>query len=569
MPTSQSSGSPASITALDYIESQEKLEHDAREVLPYDPTHCTYHDGPLRQPVYACLTCVAKTFGTKAAGVCYSCSIQCHSDHDLVELFNKRNFTCDCGTTRMRASGGCNLRKNFTKLDTASSTNRYDHNFEGRFCACDSKYNPATEQGTMYQCLLGDACNEDWYHEECILGLPFPPPEKAPVPKMPPSPKGHPTGTDLLHSTDSHSPEAALPPAPNGHPTKVKIGIVDTEQSSTTDEQAKPEPKSPHGHPTGVKLYPLDVNGFELGGTPVKKKEPPSPKGHPTGVNLLQTLTEDMPASAHAAETGDGSDGEDEDEEEDDEGNHVPPPGFPDDNLFEAFICWKCVTKHRFFLGRWAGWKDVALDAVVRIQPEDESEGLVSTFKRKLEDAEEEASEGRASKRIEVKVGTSTSNSTPSLLPRIDEDKETSQCQMPTECLQAVDFSLFLVDGWREKICRCPSCLVFLDMFPVLKDEEITYEPPPDNDDDSTCSFCLLCYTSTNRFADESLVDAGTRALNSLPRVNAMEGIYAYNRVKSKLETFLRPFAEEGRIVSEQDVKVFFDKIKSEQQQRR
>ncbi|KAK9433631.1 hypothetical protein V1505DRAFT_121690 [Lipomyces doorenjongii] len=550
MSVQESAGSPESITALDYIETQQQLERDARDVLPFDPTHCTYFDGALRQPVYACLTCIEKSTGTKAAaGVCYSCSIQCHSDHDLVELFNKRNFTCDCGTTRMSAFGGCNLRKNFNELDIPSSSNRYDHNFEGRFCSCDSKYNPETEKGTMYQCLLGDVCNEDWYHEECILGLPFLPTEVNPQPAK--SPLGQPACTDLLRrSTES---VMKMPPSPKGHPTKVVIDAIDMAETDGSeigdDTQNKAAPKSPSGHPTGVKLYPIDYSEFEISTSPsTKKNELSSPKGHPTGVNLLRELTGEFRGSAS-------------DDEEDGE-EHVPPPGFPDDRLFEAFICWKCVEKHRTFLGRWAGWRRVALDAVMHKNPSaviasaeiPEANGL----KRTLEDSE--AREHKA-KRVDhdhdsdsredslaVSVSSSSStvphhiSNTSTAASSVDEH---STCKMPICIPDAEEFSLFLVEGWRQNICRCAECVKFLDRFPILQDEEITYEPPQDEDETS------------------SLLEAGTRALNSMPHINAMEGLYAYNKVKTKLASFLRPFAEQGKIVSEQDVKTFFDSIKN------
>lgn len=135
--------------------------------MPYDPNKCTYSLGALRQQVYACLTCYERT--NEMAGVCYSCSIQCHADHDIVELFTKRNFICDCGTTRMKYE--CNLRSKVND-DLPSTTNEYNHNFKGKFCDCARDYNPIEETGNMLQCILGDACGEDWFHDYCIMGLP-------------------------------------------------------------------------------------------------------------------------------------------------------------------------------------------------------------------------------------------------------------------------------------------------------------------------------------------------------------------------------------------------------------
>ncbi|EMC95951.1 hypothetical protein BAUCODRAFT_510329 [Baudoinia panamericana UAMH 10762] len=176
-------------TAQDYIASQLRLEADAREVLPYQFDSCTQPLGPLRQSVFACLTCTPPPASPHQhftpAGVCYSCSISCHGDHNLVELFSKRDFVCDCGTTRLASCGTpCSLRHNAVTGrkggvvgEEAREGNRYNHNFQGRFCGCGEEYDPEREKGTMFQCLgLGTmeegGCGEDWWHAECLMGLP-------------------------------------------------------------------------------------------------------------------------------------------------------------------------------------------------------------------------------------------------------------------------------------------------------------------------------------------------------------------------------------------------------------
>lgn len=154
-----------SVTAAEYLERQESLERDARDLMPYNFDTCTFDLGPLRQPVYACRTCQPQKEGGQRGGMCYSCSISCHGDHELVELFTKRDFVCDCGTERIPKS--CTLRGDRTRVE-ATKDNSYNHNFESRFCDCDQMYDPATEEGTMVQCLLGTSCGEDWFHERCI-----------------------------------------------------------------------------------------------------------------------------------------------------------------------------------------------------------------------------------------------------------------------------------------------------------------------------------------------------------------------------------------------------------------
>jgi len=99
---------------------------------------------------------------------------------------------------------------------------------------------------------------------------------------------------------------------------------------------------------------------------------------------------------------------------------------------------------------------------------------------------------------------------------------------------------LFLTDGFRDRWCRCQACTLLLNTFPYLLEEEETYEPP--QDPDSGLSFEEL----------------GLRALSRIPRDRAIDGIHAYNTMRNELADYLRPFAQEGKVVSESDVRSFF-----------
>ncbi|KXJ94987.1 putative metaphase-anaphase transition protein [Microdochium bolleyi] len=179
--------STESQTAADFIRSQMQLEADAREAMPYSIDNCTKPLGSLRQNVFACLTCnpppASPTDPFEPAGVCYSCSVQCHGEHELVEIFQKRNFTCDCGTTRFQPDQPCTIRVNTATnakgdvhSEAPATDNKYNHNFRNLFCSCAVDYKPQEQKGTMFQCLgLGTAesggCGEDWYHPGCLVGL--------------------------------------------------------------------------------------------------------------------------------------------------------------------------------------------------------------------------------------------------------------------------------------------------------------------------------------------------------------------------------------------------------------
>ena len=163
-------------TAQDLIDHQERLEAQANEAFPYHVDVCTHTRGYVRQLIYACKTC-------GGGGVCVGCSVSCHSDHDLVELFHRRHFRCDCGTPNLyrhrpmtpykqktgypEGAKPCSLRLHDSNKgwDIPNDENVYTKNFDGQFCVCQrgQHYDPETEKEDMFQCLV---C-EEWLHESC------------------------------------------------------------------------------------------------------------------------------------------------------------------------------------------------------------------------------------------------------------------------------------------------------------------------------------------------------------------------------------------------------------------
>lgn len=140
---------------------QERLREEAAEAIPFSFSSCTYAGiDEDRQPIYSCLSCRPSTSksqdvpGSAAAtefnendpesraGICAACSVSCHGDCELVELFTRRNFTCDCGTSKLE-SRKCTLT--LRQGESPSSENKYDGNFDGIFCTCKTRYDPETE----------------------------------------------------------------------------------------------------------------------------------------------------------------------------------------------------------------------------------------------------------------------------------------------------------------------------------------------------------------------------------------------------------------------------------------
>ncbi|KAL9018360.1 MAG: hypothetical protein Q9185_004329 [Variospora sp. 1 TL-2023] len=465
-------------TAKEFIDSQLQLEADAREALPYAFDHCTQPLGPLRQNLYSCLTCNPPPKFTSdsytPAGVCYSCSIACHGEHELVELFNRRNFTCDCGTTRLPATSPCTLRldpttgvKGPVHSQPAAQGNTYNKNFKNRFCGCGELYDAHAEKGTMFQCLglAGEddgGCGEDWWHPECILGL------------------------------------------GRGWNCERNTGLL-----TVSDDR----------------------------------------------FNRITT----------------GSRGDDEDNE-----NHDDlPPGFPREDEFETFICYKCVGANPW-IRRYADRYHVAGERTEEelgngVQPsrgnvgllpnEDEktktplpSEGAQSTTAGSHigSDPRSVLSSGSLKRKAEEQDADGLASAT-SKKSKVESTKDCYYDSLPDT--RSGSISLFLKEDFRDHFCRCAKCYLDLRKHPQLLEEEESYEPPMSESDEA----------GGGSVGTGSLLDRGEAALNNVDRVRAIEGVMVYNHLKDKVKSFLQPFAESGQAVGAEDIKAYFEKLRGDE----
>lgn len=431
-----SNGEAATLTAVDYIQNQEELEKEARELMPYDPNECTYEMGELRQPLFACLTCSAEN-ENQPIGVCYSCSIQCHLQHELVELFTKRSFVCDCGTTRMKNTkdGACKLRRHGKKEssgrklsnssathstylelaaeDIPSSSNTYNQNYHGRFCGCKQVYNPLEETGHMIQCYFGFTCGEDWYHDRCVMGITF--------------------ADEKANQKHGNSQEESVPDG-----TNIKTDISKAQLESAD-------------------------------------------------IDLIEKLQY-----------------------------------FPKLETFDEFICWRCVTLFKdVFEDLDKHFPGVILSKLPRFSNTSTVEDWYAKREKLLEPCFKkikiEESSGKLGKFHNQEYSLFLSN----------------------------DFRFKLIDNYETLDHESKLYKFLLNNSFLFKDDPI-FKPPEDDSEED-------CYSSSN---------AGTgRALETLPRDKAIESIQAYDKIKSKLKDFFKPFAEQGKVVTEEEVRNFFGHI--------
>ncbi|KAH8852159.1 E3 ubiquitin-protein ligase [Schistosoma japonicum] len=125
-----------------------------------DKSVCTFIRGYVkRQALYTCRTCL--NIDEVKAGICFPCAMECHADHDVVELYTKRRFRCDCGNAKFAGVNGCLL---WEEKDDENNLNRYSENFSNRYCTCHRPYPDPDYDGVeeMIQCGI---C-ENWFHLE-------------------------------------------------------------------------------------------------------------------------------------------------------------------------------------------------------------------------------------------------------------------------------------------------------------------------------------------------------------------------------------------------------------------
>lgn len=255
------------------------------------------------------------------------------------------------------------------------------------------------------------------------------------------------------------------------------------------------------------------------------------------------------------------------------------PPGFPSEDDFDHFLCYKCVEAHPW-VKRYAGssgflppiYTKRALNAARPIDTNTSTNEATNgdTKKRKAsdEDGEEHANTTLSvpvpAKRQKYESPSDALSSIPedsstTALPITPKKEDTKTCKLtslpplPTPALTN-PFSLFLKPDFRDHLCHCASCFPLLKPHPQLLEEEDTYEPPISEDGDE----------GAQSIGTGSILDRGEAAFNNMDRVRAIQGAMAYAQLKDKVSAFLKPFAESGKAVGAEDVKAYFEKLRGD-----
>lgn len=116
---------------------------------------------------------------------------------------------------------------------------------------------------------------------------------------------------------------------------------------------------------------------------------------------------------------------------------------------------------------------------------------------------------------------------------------ETVECRRFLE--SEIPRNIFLKENWRSNLCQCNNCNLLYPEF--VKVELPIYEPEK----------------------DENIIpshDAAVNLLDKMERSQVIHGIEAFKKLGDSLKEYLKPFAENGKIVSPEDVKEFFETAK-------
>ncbi|XP_028996671.1 putative E3 ubiquitin-protein ligase UBR7 [Betta splendens] len=107
--------------------------------------------------------------------------------------------------------------------------------------------------------------------------------------------------------------------------------------------------------------------------------------------------------------------------------------------------------------------------------------------------------------------------------------------------------AVFWPSAWRSKLCSCQTCQARLSECGVsfLLDETDT----------------VSAYERKGRNNEQKHEgnDPLMTALDNLNRVQQLEIIHGYNDMKAELKDFLQRFAAEGKVVTSEDIRQFFD----------
>ncbi|XP_041831503.1 putative E3 ubiquitin-protein ligase UBR7 isoform X2 [Melanotaenia boesemani] len=196
----------------------------------------------------------------------------------------------------------------------------------------------------------------------------------------------------------------------------------------------------------------------------------------------------------------------------------------PDCVELQEMICESCMNKNLFL---WTYAAHLAVPGAVDQVKEEAEESKLNVLK---EDKADDVSE-----------------------PSCKRSREEAESSCRLKELQAIgqkrvqSGAVFWPSEWRSKLCSCNACQETMSKtgLSFLLDESDT----------------VLAYEHKGKNSDQRQQghDPLMSALDNLNRVQQLEIIHGYNDMKTELKDFLQSFATEGKVVTSDDIRQFFE----------
>ncbi|CAG5122332.1 unnamed protein product [Candidula unifasciata] len=138
----------------------------------------------------------------------------------------------------------------------------------------------------------------------------------------------------------------------------------------------------------------------------------------------------------------------------------------------------------------------------------------------------------------------------------ISQEKEETVDTSAKEETISTDSAAFWPEGWRSRLCQCKDCL---QMYKEKGIEFLTDES------DTVRAYEEKGRDSTTNMSDE---DSTATALAGMNRVQQIEVVRGFMDLKTELNGFLHGFAQNGKVVTETDIREFFQRMDQRRKER-
>ena len=139
------------------------------------------------------------------------------------------------------------------------------------------------------------------------------------------------------------------------------------------------------------------------------------------------------------------------------------------------------------------------------------------------------------------------------LIEKGEAEKNTlkTNCLLQEEGVQSLrsskPVSLFMMEGWRDELCNCSTC------SKMYQELSLNFLIDPED--------TVHYYENKSADIKTSQYEDGMKALSDMDRTKQIEAIHGYNTMKSNLMEYLKKFAENKKVVREEDIQEFFQQM--------